>query len=358
LFNVARNPVSKHHTTQIRDLCHRVNDMTLSSKHRPAVNYPSHNAPIPHFVEAILTYASEPMPDAVAPMRFDTKGPAIDAAALAARVAQLRIGAPIVIMIHGYKYAPGHPDDCPHDHILSATPRVTDRRVISWPQHLGLDGRQAMGIAFGWAAHGSAWASYAQAAVAGRSLARLLDALRGYGHQVHIIAHSMGARVALQALPHLAPGAVDRMILLAAAELRRPARRALASPGAMGVEFVNITTRENDLYDMYLEWGIGACLDTALGQGLPRAPGGWLDLQIDQTATLETLAALGHPIAPRQTRICHWSPYLRRGVFPLYRALLTGQLSVSALQARLPTKADRRWSALLQPPLPPAGNPA
>jgi pimeloyl-ACP methyl ester carboxylesterase len=298
------------------------------------------------------------MPDAVSPLRFDTTCPAIDQADLKARLALLQPSAPIVIMIHGFKYAPGHADSCPHDHILSATPRTTDRRVISWPQHLGLDGRRAMGIAFGWSAKGSAWATYAQAAVAGRALAVLLDALRGCGHPVHIIAHSMGARVALQALPHLAPGAVDRMILLAAAELRGRARRALAHPGAQGVEFINITTRENDLYDLYLEWGMGAGLDTALGQGLPRPPAGWLDLQIDQTTTLQTLAALGHAIAPRQARICHWSPYLRRGVFPLYRAFLTGDLSVLMLKARLPQKADRRWSAMLRPPLPPAGNPA
>jgi Alpha/beta hydrolase of unknown function (DUF900) len=298
------------------------------------------------------------MSDAVAPLRYDTTRPVLDPADLQARLSHLAPHAPIVIMIHGYKYAPGHAHDCPHDHILSATPRPGDKRVISWPRHLALDGVQAMGIAFGWEARGSAWHSYAQAAQAGHALAGLLDVLRGCGHPVHIIAHSMGARVALQALPHLAPGAVYRMIFLAAAELRRPARRALASLGALGVEFVNITTRENDLYDLYLEWGMGAGLDTALGQGLPRAPAGWLDLQIDQTATLQALASLGHAIAPRQARICHWSPYLRRGVFPLYRALMTGNLSVTALRSRLPAKADRRWSAMLPPPLPPAGNPA
>jgi Alpha/beta hydrolase of unknown function (DUF900) len=298
------------------------------------------------------------MPHSCRPLRVDAAGHPLDPVDLRTRLARLNPGAPIVIMIHGYKYAPGHPTDCPHAHILSAMPSTPDPRVISWPRHLGLDGQAAMGIAFGWAARGSAWGTYLRAASAGRALAALLDALRGCGHPVEIIAHSMGARVALQALPHLAPGAVDRMILLAAAELRRRARRALATPGAEGVEFVNITTRENDLYDLYLEWGMCLGLDTALGQGLPRGPAGWLDLQIDQTTTLQTLAALGHPIAPRQTRICHWSPYLRRGVFPLYRALLTGDLSVPALRARLPAKADRRWSALLQPPLPPAGRPA
>ena len=54
------------------------------------------------------------------------------------------------------------------------------------------------------------------------------------GRGVEVIAHTRGARVALTALPHAAPGIFRRLILLAAAETRRPARRPCQPGGAEG----------------------------------------------------------------------------------------------------------------------------
>jgi hypothetical protein len=107
-----------------------------------------------------------------------------------------------------------------------------------------------------------------------------------------------------------------------------------------------ITTRENDLFDFIYEWLAGAGLDTAIGQGLRTEVANWLDVQIDQPATLSALADLGHPLPPAPARICHWSPYLRPGAFGLYRALLEGGLSEQALRAALPKRGDPRWSRL------------
>ena len=73
------------------------------------------------------------------------------------------------------------------------------------------------------------------------------------GRPVDLIAHSLGARVALAALPHLeaAPG---RVILLGAAEYDARAREALdalISPSPPQV--YNVTARANDPYDFAFE---------------------------------------------------------------------------------------------------------
>ncbi len=117
------------------------------------------------------------------------------------------------------------------------------------------------------------------------------------------------------------------------------------------MQVVNLTTRENDLFDFLFEWLAVAGLDTAIGQGLRWTPANWLGVQIDQDATLAALIRLGYPLPPPPARINHWSPYLRPGVFTLYRALLDGSLPMAALRAALPTRRDRRWSRLLRLPV-------
>lgn len=283
-----------------------------------------------------------------------------DRAQLSAALAHLPQGAPVVVMIHGFRYAPDLPGHCPHGHILSFDPTPGIRRVISWPRHLGLDGQTGLAIAFGWPARGFLPAAYARARAAGKALAHLVAEIGRVspGRRVDVIAHSLGARVALQALHHLPADSLRHLILLTAGEFRRPARRALATPAGQTATVVNVTTRENDLFDFLLEWIVGAGTHTALGQGLGTVRPNWIDLQIDQPATLQALRRLGYPLAAPPARICHWSPYLRPGVFPLYRALLTGALAAPTLRTALPDRRDRRWSRLIlpAPPLPSAGN--
>ena len=273
----------------------------------------------------------------------------LDLAALAAALAVLPVGAPVVVMIHGYRFAPDARGNCPHLHILSAHPTPLDPKAISWPRHLGLDGQRGLAIALGWPARGTVSGAYRRAEVAGRAVAAIAQAVSRLspGRPVDVIGHSLGARAALAALPHARPGTLRRLILLAAAETRRPARAAMDSPAGRAVEVINVTTRENDLFDFCLEWLVGLGFDTALGQGQGQGDAlpNWLDLQIDQPATRRALAGLGHSLAA-PARISHWSPYLSPGIFTLYRALLAGNLPLPLLRAHLPATADRRWSRL------------
>ncbi|MFN3281895.1 MAG: hypothetical protein ACK40I_09555 [Tabrizicola sp.] len=287
------------------------------------------------------------MTDDPRPIRADMgpDGLKLDRDRLARKLAALPASAPVVVMIHGWRYAPGLAGDCPHGSILSLDPPAGDRRAVSWPRHLGLDGRSALGIALGWNAKCDPWRAHLRAGWTGPALAgiaRTVHDLTGRG--VHVIAHSMGARVALSALPHLPAGHVRRMILLAAAETRGRALAAMDTPAGRSVEVVNVTTRENDLFDACFEWGIHLGLRTSIGQGLGRRLPNWHDLWIDQPCTLRALAALGHTLSDPPRRICHWSPYLRPGTTALYRAMIEGRLSARDLPLDLP---GRRWSRLI-----------
>ncbi len=287
------------------------------------------------------------MTDDTRPIRADAgpKGLALDQDRLARKLATLPDGAPVVVMIHGWRYAPGLARDCPHASILSLDPPPQDRRVVSWPRHLGLDGKAGLGIALGWNAKGDPWRAHHRAARTGEALAQIARLVHSQtGRGVQVFAHSMGARVALSALPQVAPGQITRLILLAAAETRGRALAALHSPAGQAAEVINVATRENDLFDACFEWGIHLGLRTSIGQGLCANAPNWHDLWIDQPATLRALALLGHPLSDPPRRICHWSPYVRPGTISLYRALITGKLSAGDLPVHRP---GRRWSRLI-----------
>jgi len=268
-----------------------------------------------------------------------------DDAGLSSALAALPTGAPVVVMIHGYRFMPGLPGHCPHEHILSLRPTPGVPRAVSWPRRLGLAEDQAgLAIAFGWPSRGSLRDCYARAARAGADLATLIARLRALApdRPVDVIAHSLGARVALSALPLVGAGDVGRMILLAGAELRVCAKAALDTPAGRAAEVLNVTSRENAVFDLLLETALTLGLARSLGRGLPNPPANWTDLRIDRPETLAALAARGFPLDPPHQRICHWSSYLRPGVFPIYHAVLTRRIAPATLRAPKPAAASLR----------------
>lgn len=277
-------------------------------------------------------------------------------APLAPALAALPPGAPVTIMLHGYRYSPRHGRGDPHAEIFSPAPRFGNARIVSWPKRLGYSrGINGLAIGFGWHASGSIWQAHAEAGRAGVALARLVAQARSLGAgPVGIVAHSLGARVALQAMQHLSPGDLGRVILLSAAEFRERAEAALATPCGRAAEILNVTSRENDLFDFLFERLIGGPMRTlgpAIGEGLS-APN-VVTLQIDGGHHREGLRTLGFPTAPSTRMVCHWSGYLRPGLFPLYRAFLhrPEELTLHALRSALPVGTTPRWSRLLARPL-------
>jgi pimeloyl-ACP methyl ester carboxylesterase len=277
--------------------------------------------------------------------------------ALASALAACAPGAPVIVLVHGYKFSPARPGTSPHTHILSLAPSRGSWKARSWPRALGFGTgapKEGLCIAFGWEARGSIWGAWRRAALAGQALADLLTRLAQEGAPpAGVIGHSLGARVALAALASVPPAAVGRIVLLAAAEFCANARVILATPAGRSAEIVNVTTRENAVFDRLLELFVAAPRPgaRALGAGLPKAPRTWLDLPLDCNAVRGALDGMGFPIPAPDRRVCHWSPYLRHGVFPLYASLLRDpdRLPLDHLQHQI-DRAARREATIARRP--------
>ena len=246
-------------------------------------------------------------------------------AGLGAALARLPRAASVTIMTHGLRFDPADPEHDPHTHILSFTPRAC-WKAVSWPRHLHLD-RQAdrLGIAFGWPARGALPAVAARAFDAGAAMGRLIQEIRRRRPdlKVNIIAHSLGVRVALTAVAALPPGAVHRLILLSGAEYLATAAAAFAHAAPGGTRVLNVGSGENAVFDGLFRLCVPAPLrdDRTVAAGLPDRPG-WTDLRVDNAGHRQVLRDIGVRTRAPVTRVCHWSTYLRPGLFALYRRVL------------------------------------
>ena len=288
------------------------------------------------------------------------------AGGLRAALGSVAPDAPVVVLVHGWKFHPGIPAADPHRSLYAFRPGP-GRRIRSWPEGLGLaddGGESGLAIGFGWPASASHVTSllgrgrtgfatvYHRAGAAGPALAALVAQVQALapGRPVDVLAHSLGARVALAALPHL-DRAPERMVLLGAAELAARAEAFLAARrAAVPPAVYNVTARTNDLYDLAFECFVPGRRrgELAMGTGLAGLPS-WLDLQLDRTEVTEWAQAQGIALSPETARCCHWGFYTREGALALYQAILRRRpgWDVASLR-RLPCFAEQepRWSRL------------
>lgn len=290
--------------------------------------------------------------------------PVLHASPAALEGALQRAGAetgPVIVMVHGYKYRPGTGARCPHRHLLSLDPDHLPWRAPSWPRQLGYGlghANEGLAIPFGWNAGGTLRQAQASAVAAGRALAQVCAQLHAQtpNRPLHVIGHSLGIELALEALHHLPAGAISRIVSLYGASFQSRARAALATPAGQAAEFFNVTSRENDPFDFLFErlTRLQTGGDRVIGQGLD-APNA-VTLQLDCPGTLAHLQSMGYAIAQPQRRICHWSSYMRPGTLRFYRHLLRypERTPLAQLRQGVPERPTRRWSRLLALRLPPA----
>lgn len=258
---------------------------------------------------------------------------------------------PVIIMTHGYKYMPGHPLCCPHAGIFATGATGLAESRSRWPAAMGLDGHGGgLGIAFGWDARGTLWQAQRRARAAGRALADVIGTLRRLNpdRPVHLISHSMGVELAFEALHHLPGKALDRIVSMTGAAFRSRAEAALATPAGRQVEFINVTSRENDLFDFLFERLIAPPRrgDRAIGDRI--CANNAVTVQIDCVDTRDHIARLGFELGDRSRRVCHWSSYMRPGALWFYAALMRdpGRYPLDLIRRGLPAESDRRWSRL------------
>ncbi len=178
------------------------------------------------------------------------------------------------------------------------------------------------------------------------ALATLVSDLRSSAphRPIHIIAHSLGSEVALSALRTLDEGSLTRMILLTGASHKARAEQMLATPAGRTLELINVTTRENDLFDLAFERLIPG--DGAIGRGIS-APNA-VTLQLDCRASLCALGIFGLSVADAQQKVSHWSVYTRAGAMTLYARALhqPDTLPLDRLRRVLPAGTAPHFSRL------------
>ncbi|MEM9756998.1 MAG: hypothetical protein AAF914_13430, partial [Pseudomonadota bacterium] len=261
----------------------------------------------------------------------------------------------ITVMAHGFRSCPFTPDASPHNLIYATDRRRCSWKSVSWPHYLGLTRAGAgLGIGFAWPALGRLGQAATRAWRAGDAMARLfaLIAAERPDARVHAIAHSLGVRVALRALSAQPAGAVDTLVLLTGAEFRGAARRAAFSPAGRTARILNVTSGENAVFEgLFRILAPGRePLAPALSAGLGAPHPGWLDLRIDAATHLRALRSLGYRPASPARRVCHWSAYLRPGLFPLYRDLFgpDGAAAFARLRQALPAPVAASGAAALR----------
>lgn len=221
---------------------------------------------------------------------------------------------------------------------------------MSWPRALGFaqpDPMAGLCIPLSWHATGSIRRAYRTAAQAGRALAGIVDriALLDPARPVHVLSHSLGARVALCALPWMQTGQISRMVLISPAEFVETAQAALTAAAARNIEVIQTSSGENRVYDRLFELAVAGGRRRALGPGIMPDARAWHELAFARRDVLCALATLGYEIGPARARVCHWSGYTRPGVFALYKDLLctTTPLPLAALRpALLPAAPPHR----------------
>ncbi|WP_299149145.1 DUF726 domain-containing protein [uncultured Tateyamaria sp.] len=277
---------------------------------------------------------------------------------------------PIIILIHGFKYDPTCPRHSPHSRIFAHRTHPDKPGDVAWLRHLGFgigDADEGLAIAFGWRARGHIWAAHASAKAAGRQLADMITDLHRHAptRPIHVMTHSMGSEVIFEALRTLPAHSIRRIVTITGASYASSATAALQSRAGCAAELINITSRENDLFDFMYERLIAPPVpfDRAMGCGfdLPNA----VTIQLDCAHTLARLSRFGGHVAPARARVCHWSGYTRPGALRFYaHCLRTPKATpLAALQHAVPADPAPRWSRLfarpdLGTPLPMAQKPA
>ena len=251
-----------------------------------------------------------------------------------------------VIMIHGYKFDSTQRHHCPHATMFNPSAVEQDYRTLSWPDAFHMAPAGSCAIGFSWPARGRLKSVYHLAARAGVELGQLIKALRSNYPKtpIHLMAHSMGARVVLRAFHTLGAGNIERAILMFPAEYEVPSEAALNTDAGQTCEILTIASRENAFYEYLFSW-----MNLA-GHQMGRAFGGYqpsrtnhVTVWIDRKEIIDALHSMDIQVGTRKRRLCHWSAYTRTGIFNLYARWLfhPRQLPITTLQRITATNTTR-----------------
>lgn len=292
---------------------------------------------------------------------------------IAQAIQRLPAQAPVVIMIHGFRYAPEAPFSDPHLTLYSSAANQIGRCLASWTDGMGFSDTgfdDGLAVGFGWeaAAHSPSWHPmnmrgfpriYKNAAVAGERLARVCHWINELApdRTIDLMAHSLGARVALRAV-HLHSTNIGRVILMGAAEYASEADQVMKRlPHPSPLEVFNIRARENVFYDFLFEALAPRKKrgDIAIGRGYDGPHHRWLNVATDDASTLQALSVRGVGLGRSQARITHSGFYTRPGMFGFYQSLIRDREKWSLRDLRRDIEARHASPPILLPATPVTG---
>ena len=194
-------------------------------------------------------------------------------------LAALPVGAPIVIYVHGHL-------DWPHPKVLQqAREQVGLAITLNWPATARFIG-----------VFPDVGQLYDDAGKAAPSLAWLINLLAELSpdRQIDLMAHSLGARVGLQALPRLKQGNLARFVGLAAVEFSAITLAALQAPVARDIAFYNVTTAKTALFHrlMHHFGPRPGPADGLLCRGFAFPRRNWIDIRLDAPAVRHPLGEM------------------------------------------------------------------
>ncbi|MGF1560773.1 MAG: hypothetical protein ACFB3T_01190 [Geminicoccaceae bacterium] len=249
---------------------------------------------------------------------------------------------PTLIMVHGFNFDPfERGGDNPHRNLFAELwrPQLAEiapiRRgewdVFAFGWYSG-EVREAEGWAGAWMNgrfNPYRWA-WDLAENAGGVLADLIgwgpedDPARTYP-EIMVMAHSLGSRVALEALHQLPPHRVSRVLLLNGAEYAQTAKVVAAYTRA---DVMNIHVRTDDVLDKLGEtFAPERFMAAVVGRdGIRQPPPHWVDVQLDSPDTQTYGRRFGLELEgddPREYSD-HWYSYKHVPNWRLYRAFLAG----------------------------------
>ena len=246
----------------------------------------------------------------------------------------------VVVMVNGFDFDPTEGgDDNPHKTLFKDwNKRLSDAEAGAW-QCFGfgwysaeLEPQSWLGGVFRGHWNPYRW-SWELAHQAGGILAEAIDThMRSCpDSKVCIMAHSMGARVALGALRQLDCGRVWRTLLLNGSEYSQTAK---TIAGHTACKVLNIVVEADDVLDkLGSVFAPEAFIKAVVGQkGLLDPPKNWLDFRLDDEETRTWAERKGYKNlrGDNPDRIAdHWYSYTHECNWVLFRDFLLGQQKLS-----------------------------
>ena len=240
---------------------------------------------------------------------------------------------PPIVMVHGYNHDPRKAKHNPHVNVFRQW-----RNMLENPVHFDFGWYSAMmGLKGWWQARRNGYRltyyyGYDRLAPeAANCLGVLLERIG----PCQILAHSLGSRVALQALTGFSHQAM-RVVLLNGAEHHgtdeKPGARQ-AAEASPGVEFFNICVQEDDVLNHLGEWfSPDIWQRPCIGhEPLPNPPENWKNIQLDSLTYKSWGKEHGYDLRgdnPESYGDHHFS-YLHIGNHQLYRDIFRGALALA-----------------------------